>query len=150
MARRKTWREKFETVKEPKLVDDPKGRGKMLIPTPMLVASLVSKVPKGKLITVEQIRRKLAKEFDADLTCPLATGWMIKIVAEAAEEERRVLKKKRITPYWRVIRDDGKLVEKFPGGARRQARLLREEGHRIIKVRNSLKVDDYERFLLKI
>lgn len=60
---------------------------------------------------------------------------MIKIAAEAAEEERRVLGKKRVTPYWRIIRGDGKLMEKFPGGRSRQARLLRAEGHRVVKMR---------------
>jgi hypothetical protein len=31
-----------------------------------------------------------------------------------------------------VIRDDGSLIEKFPGGVERQAERLREEGHRIV------------------
>lgn len=66
----------------------------------------------------------------ADVTCPLTSGIFVRIVAEAAEEDRRN-GKKRITPYWRVVKDDGSLKDKFPGGAKAQAKLLRAEGHAI-------------------
>ena len=36
-----------------------------------------------------------------------------------------------ITPYWRVLKDDGRLNEKFPGGVEAQAARLEEEGHTI-------------------
>jgi alkylated DNA nucleotide flippase Atl1 len=36
-----------------------------------------------------------------------------------------------ITPYWRVVRDDGSLNEKFPGGVEAQATRLKEEGYAI-------------------
>lgn len=32
MKTRKTWREKLEVDQEPKVVDDPRGRGRMLVP----------------------------------------------------------------------------------------------------------------------
>ena len=147
--RRKTWREKFEARKEPEIVDDPRGRGKMLIPTPRLIDSLIRKVPRGRLVTVDRIRERLAEDFHVDLTCPLATGWFIRIVAEAAEEERKT-GATDITPYWRVIRRDGSLIEKFPGGGRRQASLLRGEGHTIQRARNTLRVKDYERSLITL
>jgi hypothetical protein len=37
-----------------------------------------------------------------------------------------------ITPYWWVVKDDGSLNPKFPGGAERQGERLRAEGHRIL------------------
>ena len=55
---------------------------------------------------------------------------LLTVVAEAAEEDRQA-GKKRITPYWRTIKDDGKLNEKFPGGVRAQAAKLRQEGFTI-------------------
>jgi hypothetical protein len=91
------------------------GDGLMLIPTPVLVDEVVRRVPKGKLVTVSEIRRRLAIEFSADVTCPLTTGIFIRIVAEAAEENRAG-GRKRVTPYWRVVKDDGTLNPKFPGG----------------------------------
>ena len=112
---RKTWREKLEVELKPKLVDDPKGRGKMLVPVPLDVDDLVRRVEKGKLITDKQIRERLARNFHADLTCPLTTGIFIRIVAEAAEEDL-INGRKEITPYWRVIKPDGSLMENFPGG----------------------------------
>src|SRR5207249_6272560 len=65
------WREKLQRPQEPKLVSVPPkmarfGKGKMLIPTPKLVDEIISKVPKGKLVTVGEIRAKLAHDHGAD------------------------------------------------------------------------------------
>jgi len=147
LTKKKSWREKLEIKKEPKIVDDPKGRGRMLVPTPLLVDALTRKIPRGKLLTVKDLREKLARDFGADLTCPLATGWFIRIVAEAAEEDLREGRKKpeEVTPYWRVIKSNGSLNDKFPGGAEAQARHLREEGHEILPGRKGkLVVKDFE------
>jgi hypothetical protein len=54
----------------------------------------------------------------------------MRIAAEAAEEDRRN-GKRRITPYWRTIRDDGRLQDGYPGGAAAHARRLRQEGFTI-------------------
>jgi hypothetical protein len=105
---RKTAREKLEVEREPKVIDDPRGRGKMLIPRPLDVDSLMRRIQKGKLATVEQIRARLAKDFHADFTCPLTAGIFIRIAAEAAEEDL-VRGERGITPYWRVIKTDGSL-----------------------------------------
>jgi alkylated DNA nucleotide flippase Atl1 len=114
------WREKMERPQEPKLVRVPPkmsqfGKGMMLIPTPKLVDAIVRQVPRGRLVTVGEIRRKLAADFSADVTCPLTTGIFIRIIAEASEEDR-ANGRKRVAPYWRVIKDDGSLNPKFPGG----------------------------------
>lgn len=60
------------------------------------------------------------------------TGIFVHIVSEAAEEHAAA-GKKRVTPYWRVVRDDGSLNPRSPGGVERQAERLRDEGHRIIE-----------------
>src|SRR5437899_2853525 len=96
------WREKMERPQGPKLVPVPPkmsrfGKGMMLIPTPKLVDSLIRRVPRGKLITVGMIRKKLAAEYGADVTCPLTTGIFIGIAAEAAEEARKVRNALRLT-----------------------------------------------------
>ena len=122
---RKTWREKLEVELTPKVIDDPRGRGKMLIPIPLDVDALVRRVEKGKLITDKQIRERLARNFHADLTCPMTTGIFIRIVAETAEEDV-INGREDITPYWRVIKPDGSLMKKFPGGTEAQAARLRK------------------------
>lgn len=142
------WREKLERPQQPKLVKIPPsmarfGKGTMLIPTPKIVDALLRLIPKGKLITVGEIRRKLAKDFSADVTCPLTTGIFVRIVAEAAEENRG-LARRPITPYWRVIKDDGSLNPKFPGGERLQASYLRREGASVARKGKRIVVKDFE------
>jgi hypothetical protein len=155
---RKSWREKLENPPPglPKVVAGPAtwekrfGGRRVLVPTPLLVDSLIRKVKKGKLITVTQIRNQLAKDFKADSTCPLTTGIFIRIAAETAEEDLRN-GKKQITPYWRVIGVDGALTNpKLPGGIKAQAARLKNEGHKIIpaKGKKPPKVQDFEKALV--
>jgi len=148
---RKTAREKLEVAREPEVVDDPRGRGKMLIPKPLDVDSLMRRIPKGKLATVEQIRGRLAKDFHADFTCPLTAGIFIRLAAEAAEEDLS-RGQREVTPYWRVIKADGSLNGKLPGGAEAQAARLREEGHSIepSKGKKPPKVKGFEKSLQRL
>ena len=120
----------------------------MLIPTPLGVDALIRKVERGKLISDKQIRERLASNFHADLTCPMTTGIFIRIVAETAEEDLRN-GREQITPYWRVIKPDGSLNEKFPGAVEAQAAHLREEGHGIEpgKGKKPPQVKDFEKSL---
>lgn len=154
---RTPWREKLEKKQEPRVVDVPPkmvkrfGTGKILIPTPLLVDALICKIQKGKLVTVNQIREHLAEDFHVNSTCPLTTGIFIRIVAETAEEDLR-MGKKRIAPYWRVLKADGGLNEKFPGGAEAQAAYLKEEGYSILagKGKKPPKVKEFEKYLQKL
>jgi len=127
------------------------GAGKMLIPRPLDVDALIRKVKKGKLVTQDEIRKRLAKDFKVDVTCPITTGIFVRISAEAAEEDmRRGLK--QITPWWRVVKTDGSLNEKFPGGTKAQAARLRKEGYniRLGEGRKPPLVKDFEKSLQKL
>ena len=154
---RKTWREKLERVQEPKVVQVPPrmqkrfGTGTMLIPRPLDVDSVIRKIPRGRLATQSQIRERLAKDCGADVACPITTGIFVRIAAEAANEDMES-GKKRVTPYWRVVRDDGGLNERFPGGVRAQSLLLRKEGHKIAlkKGKKSPIVSDHEKYLITL
>ncbi|MEJ2649521.1 MAG: MGMT family protein [Sedimentisphaerales bacterium] len=152
---RKTWREKLEKPPEglPKVVDGPEkwkktfGGTRVLVPTPLLVDKVIRTVKKGKLITVHQIRENLAEEFNAESTCPITTGIFIRICAEVAEEELRA-GKKRVTPYWRVLKSDGSLNPKYPGGVESQAERLRAESHQILPAQGKKppKVKNFEKY----
>src|ERR1700687_564586 len=137
MKTRKSWREKMHNPNLPKLVAVPPrmqkrfGTGTMLVPSPGDVEAYIRTIRKGNVTTVSQIRESLAGKHSADVTCPLTTGIFVRIAAEAAEEDASSGKAK-ITPYWRVLKDDGSLNPKFPGGAKQKAGRLREEGHRIV------------------
>jgi hypothetical protein len=140
MYTRRSWREKMDNPNLPKVVDVPLtwqkryGPGRMLLPSPRQVEALIRAVPKGRLITVAGIREILAAEHMTDIACPLVTGISVRLAAEAAEEDAQA-GKSRITPYWRVVKKDGSLYPKFPGGVSRQAERLRAEGHRILPAR---------------
>jgi|SRR5579883_1604999 hypothetical protein len=137
MYTRRSWREKMINPSLPKVVDIPpawrknSASGSLLIPSPLQVDALIRKVRKGRVITVTGIREALSAQHLTDMTCPLTTGIFVRIAAEAAEESARE-GKSRITPYWRVVKDDGSLNPKFPGGVAAQAERLRDEGHRIV------------------
>jgi hypothetical protein len=145
---RTLWREKLDKPQDVKIVKVPPkmsrfGSGTMLIPTPKVVEEMIRKVPKGKLVTVSELRRKLARDFRTDVTCPLTTGIFLRIAAEAAEEDR-ANGKKRIAPYWRVIKDDGSMNPKFPGGAAQQTRYLRAEGFAVANKGKTPRVQDFD------
>jgi alkylated DNA nucleotide flippase Atl1 len=153
----KSWREKFDNPPKdlPKIVRAPPkwertfGGRKVLIATPLLIDALIRKVKKGKLVTLNQIRERLAKDFKADSTCQITTGIFIRIVSEVAEEDLK-MGKKDITPYWRVLREGGYLNEKYPGGVRMQAIRLRKEGHSVQQKGKKLMVKDFEKTLQKL
>lgn len=150
---RTTWRAKLEKQQAPKIVDVPPrmrrqwGEGKMLIPRPLDVDALVREVPRGRLATVNQIRTRLAADYHADVTCPMTTGIFLRISAETAEEDREA-GKSRITPYWRVLREGGRLNEKYPGGVVAQARQLKAEGHEVKWLGKGCGVVEFERRLV--
>jgi hypothetical protein len=154
---RTAWREKLEREDHSKIVQIPPrmtkmfGSGTMLIPRPIDVDALIRKAGKGRLITPSQIRARLARENNVDVTCPLTTGIFIRIAAETAEEDLRN-GRKRITPYWRVVREDGTLMEKLPGGVKSQTQRLRAEGH-VVEPGNGKKlprVRDVEKRLVRL
>ncbi len=126
----------------PKVVDIPPkmqprlGSGTLLLPSPRDVEGAIRGIRKGTVMTVSEIRRRLAAKYSTDSACPLVTGIFVRISAEAAEEDARE-GKTRITPYWRVVKDDGSLNPRFPGGVERQAERLRDEG---LHVTTGLKV----------
>lgn len=58
--------------------------------------------------------------------------------------------RKRITPYWRTLKQGGVLNEKYPGGIEGQVKKLEEEGHIVIpKGKKNFMVADYEKSLIR-
>ena len=76
----------------------------MLIATPTIVNEYVIGIPKGTQTTLQQMRKDLAAEYNADYTCPITSGIFVRIVAENAYEEHQKGKPvKNIAPFWRII-----------------------------------------------
>jgi alkylated DNA nucleotide flippase Atl1 len=50
-------------------------------------------------------------------------------------------------PYWRTLKADGFLNEKYPGGAERNKKLLVEEGFKISPGKKRYLVADFQKYL---
>lgn len=100
--------------------------GRMLVASPLEVQEVVLRVPPGRVLRLGDLRATLATRFRADYTCAMTTGIFLRIVAEAALEERG--KHGPMVPYWRVVRDDGEFIDTLPGGPAALAALLEADG----------------------
>ena len=138
---------KIKTI--PKKLHKSWGIGKFVMPSPLEVNSLMKKVSKGKLTTINQLRGILAKKYKTTTACPIVTGIFVIIAARAAEEELKEGKKK-VTPYWRTIKSNGIINEKYPGGIAAQKKILKQEGHIILSKGKNYIVENYQNKLLKI
>ena len=109
----------------------------------------MKRVPKEKLTTINEIRRKLAKKYKTTTACPIVTGIFAQISANAAEEDIKDGRKK-VTPYWRTIKFDGKINKKYPGGISLQKNKLVNEKHEIVLRGKSYFVKNFENKLAKL
>ena len=125
------------------------GTGTVAIPAPIEVNEIMKKVLKGKVITINEIRTAIAKKHKATIGCPITCGIFAWISAYAAEEEK-AQGKKDITPWWRTLKGNGELNEKYPGGINNQKKLLKKEGHKITQKGKKYLVEDYEKSSVKI
>jgi len=139
MKKKTSWAEKLADSKDlPRVekIDEKKskrwGTGTFVIPAPIEVDQIMRKVPKGKLITINEIRQILAQKHKATIACPITTGIFSWIAANAADEAQSQ-GKKRITPYWRTLKTGGILSEKYPGGLANLKNRLKAEGHTVIQ-----------------
>lgn len=151
---RKSWQDKLREPKGlPKIVKlkdkarEKWGAASMVVPSPQEVEFLMRQVPAGKLTTVNQIREVIARRHRAPICCPVTTGIFIWIISNAAEEQERQ-GRRQITPFWRTLKSDGSLNEKYPGGLKRQRIQLEREGHTITARGEKLVVVDFEESLL--
>jgi alkylated DNA nucleotide flippase Atl1 len=137
--KRKSWREKLANNKDfPKVckIDSAHskrwGTGTFVIPAPMEVNELMSQVPKGKVTTIDELRKILARRHGATIACPITTGIFAWISAHAAAEAEAE-GQKNPNPYWRTLKSKGQLNPKYPGGIAGLKRKLSAEGHQVVQ-----------------
>jgi|SRR5579883_628079 len=76
----------------------------MLVPTPRLIDDFIRELPAGRDMDVRAMRKALAAQHGAEVTCPIYTGFHLRTIAEAAfEAHERGAPLAEITPFWRVI-----------------------------------------------
>jgi alkylated DNA nucleotide flippase Atl1 len=156
LSKRKSWTEKLHDnkglPKVEKITDKMSqrwGTGTVVIPAPIEVDELMRKVPQRKLTTINEIRAALAKKHGASIGCPITTGIFAWVAAHAAEEQKQK-GAKGTTPYWRTLKVDGVINEKYPGGAEAQKKFLEKEGHKVVPKGKKYVVVDYEKALAKL
>jgi hypothetical protein len=155
MKPRKTWQEKLSNSKDLPKVCKIEGKfqkmgarwgaeeGTFVIPAPIDVKGLMDKVPRGKLITISEMRQALAKKHGTTICCPITTGIFAWIAANAAEEAAAA-GARQITPYWRTLKAGGELNPKYPGGIAALQKKLEAEGHKILQKGKRYFVVGYE------
>lgn len=153
---RKTWNEKLADAKGlPKIINlegrmqKKWGEGTCAIPAPIEVDGLMRKVGKGKLTTIDDLRKALARSHETTIACPITTGIFAWIAAYAADESATAGKSK-VTPYWRTLKAGGELNPKYPGGIDALTLRLEAEGHVVFQKGRRYFVRDFEKSLAKL
>ncbi len=114
------WTEQLNRDPEPVVKPMPKARiglrkgDLVLLPSARLVDDFIRAIPKGKSVSLLDMRNKLAKRHKADGTCPVYLGYRLRTVAGAACEAReRGVALKNITPIWRVLDEKALTLKKL-------------------------------------
>ena len=119
---------------------------KVVLVNPSEVVALMKKVPRGKLTTVIEICKWIAKNHLVQGCCSLTTGIFIMTAANAAEEAIHEGKDLGI-PYWRTLKADGYLNEKYPGGVDAHKALLEQEGFKVGRKGKKFFVENVQDYL---
>jgi hypothetical protein len=163
-SRRKSWQEKLRDKKGlPKILKleerfpcynavhkmGAEVGDKVVLVNPSEIVEEMKKVHKGRLITIVEICKKIAKKHKVKACCSLTTGIFIMTAANAAEEAAKEGKGLNI-PYWRTLKTGGFLNEKYPGGTEAHKKSLEKEGFKIIQKGRKFVVDTYEKYLIEV
>ncbi len=114
------WTAKLNRDSDPVVKPMPKARiglkkgDLVLLPSARLVDDFIRAIPKGKSVSLPDLRATMARRHKADGTCPVYLGYRLRTVAEAAFEalERGVALTK-ITPIWRVLDEKAPTMKKL-------------------------------------
>lgn len=138
---------KFQTITDEKSIEKYGGNNMYFAP-PIDYDRVMKKIPYGKVTTVGKIREYFAEKSGADFTEPITAGIFVSIAAWASFQRSQ-----NETPYWRTLKANGELNEKYPGGVQAQKEKLEAEGLTVIqKGRINIRyyVKDFEKYLFDL
>jgi hypothetical protein len=156
--RKKTWQEKLaDKSGYPKFVKLEKGfpcynavhkmgaevGDEIVLVNPSEVVEYMKQVPYVRLTTIIQICKQIATKYQVKGCCSLTAGIFVMTAANAVEEAKNENKILDI-PYWRTLKAEGFLNEKFPGGAEAHKALLEKEGFKVLQKGRKFFVEDYQ------
>ena len=114
------WTSRLEAKLEPVVRPMPKDRiglkkgDLVLLPSARLVDDFTRAIPKGKEVSLSDMRSTLVRRHKADGACPVHLGYHLRTVAEAACEARdRGTSLRSITPVWRVLDERALTLKKL-------------------------------------
>jgi hypothetical protein len=120
MSVRKSWSEKLQHCKAPKVVILEKAWGgmsagdKMYISSPLELDAAIRLLPPGEVMSIAELRHKVADDHGCAGTCHLTTSMFIRIAAEAAREQLDAgASPADVTPFWRVVAPGSPLAKKM-------------------------------------
>ncbi|MCL2414028.1 MAG: hypothetical protein FWC94_02095 [Bacteroidales bacterium] len=116
-----------------------------VVASPLEYNAVMKIVPKGFIVTTDAIRKHLADKHKVDCVCPMTCGIFVNLCAKAAVERND-----SDFPYWRTVRPNGELCDKFPHGTDGHKMLLEAEGHKVIQKGKKFFVENYEQSLFEI
>lgn len=102
------WLSRLAPERSPRVEKDTRAGGRLLIPTPLAVGEELAKVRAGQVLTLSELRSRLAERFGADRACPLRTGQCARVLAGVVAQDLRLHRRPR-WPIWRLVRDNGVL-----------------------------------------
>jgi alkylated DNA nucleotide flippase Atl1 len=102
------------------------GKGTMLHPSVEAIEELIKTIPRGSVVTIDTLAKRLAIDFGTDVTCPMRTGNAIKKIAERYTSTTIDFQ----VPFWRVIRSN-KLIIKSKN-VEFCASLIEDEGFKLL------------------
>ena len=98
----------------------------MLISFPRSIANYVGEIPYGTENSIQLMRPELAKNANADNTCPLTCGILLRIAIEASIQQSNGAQPD--LPFWRVIDRNSPLIKKLPISEKYLTELRTSEG----------------------
>ncbi len=120
----KTWQQKMlaqppHAVRLDKDFAGVPAGSQLLISSPQEIAAyLRTKTRPGQFLSVQELRRALAREHGADATCPVSTSIFLRTVSEAAWEQIEAgATAAEVTPFWRAVEPDSPLAKKLACGS---------------------------------
>lgn len=105
----KSWTDRLDQGKAvikptPRTMSDVIEGQLMLVPTARQVDDAIRAIPAGQSLSVRALRRVMAGNNGAEVSCPVYTGYHLRTVAEAASEAiERGMPIEDVTPFWRVL-----------------------------------------------
>jgi alkylated DNA nucleotide flippase Atl1 len=118
----------------------------VVIVNPSEVIPLMASVPQGKVVTIIEICKHIALKHQVKGCCSLVTGIYTMTIANSVEECRAngIHPELLEVPWWRTLKSEGYLNEKYPGGQEAHKARLESEGFRVIARGSKYQVMDWQ------